>query len=104
MNIDVEDDVYDDDWRPTWGYDWTAKDDEQAIYIPGQGTKIISSNEENLRNLDEVILESCRIKKPHYRIRARSLCSDFSYFDKDLEVFSDEEGDNKCINGYPIGR
>lgn len=55
------------------------------------------------RNIDEVIEERCTILKPRYRVRARSLCMDFHNFDAEYEVFSDEEGVYRAINGYPLG-
>ena len=77
--------------------------DEKAVFVPGQGTKILNSNREQLRNMDEVIQEKCQIKKPVYSSRARSLCHEFNYFEQDLEVFTDEEGLHKAINGYILG-
>ena len=50
-----------------------------------------------------MIAEKCKIKKPLFSFRARSLAHEFSYFDQDLEVFTDEEGLHKAINGYILG-
>ena len=38
-----------------------------------------------------------------YPLRARRACMDFCYFERDLEVYSDEEGVYKNINGYRVG-
>ena len=41
-------------------------------------------------NIDEIIEDQCKIAKPKYTERARALCMDFFYFDKHVEVFSEE--------------
>ena len=78
-------------------------DDERAVFVPGDGTKILASNEDYLRNIDEMIEEHCKIPKPKNSERTRGLCMEFCYFDRELEVYTDEEGVEKAINGYPIG-
>ena len=57
----------------------------------------------DLRNIDDVIEERCRIPPPKYHERARAMCMDFCYFESELEVFSDEEGITKAINGHSVG-
>ena len=66
---------------------------EIAVYTPGQGTKILDLSEANLRSIDKIIEEKCKIvrKSPHRR--AFALCMDFCYFDREIEVFSDEDQD-----------
>ena len=39
----------------------------------------------------------------NYGTQARALCHEFCYFDKELEVWSDEEGVEKAINGFVVG-
>ena len=39
---------------------------EKAVYVPGQGTKIVATNEEDLRNIDDVIQEEVKITKPRF--------------------------------------
>ena len=65
---------------------------EKAIYEEGKGVNIVDCLENEMRNVDDVINESCQIKTPSFLERGRALCQDFSYFDKELEVFTDEEG------------
>ena len=78
-------------------------DGEKAVYVKGKGIKILESNEDDLRNIDDILNERCGIPKPKYRNRARTMCMEFCYFERDLEVFSDEEGRHKEINGYCVG-
>ena len=69
----------------------------------GDDTKILPSNIDYLMNIDEMIEEHCKIPKPKNGERARGLCMKFCYFDRELEVYTDEEGVEKAINGYQLG-
>ena len=55
--------------------------------MAGQGTKILASNEDDLRNIDELILEHCKIDKPKYSERARALCMEFCYFERTINIY-----------------
>ena len=44
------------------------------------------------------------IPKLNYDERARNLCMDFCYYERELEVYSEIEGLQKAINGYTIGQ
>lgn len=57
----------------------------------------------NEPNIDKEVVEKCGLSEASYQDRARTLCMDFCYLDKEHEVYSDEEGVQKAINGYVIG-
>jgi len=78
-------------------------DGEKAVYVKGEGIKILGTNDDDLRNIDDILNERCGIPKPKYRNRARTMCMEFCYAERALEVFSDEEGVHKEINGYCVG-
>lgn len=40
---------------------------EKAVYEHGKGIKILDNNEDDLRNIDDVLNERCGIPKPKYR-------------------------------------
>ena len=70
---------------------------EQAVYVPGEGIEIQDCNEDEIRNIHEVIEEKCEIKKPSYPERARGLTNDFYYFERAKNVFAEEEGDTEEV-------
>ena len=70
----------------------SALSGEKAVYVPGEGTKVLDTNEEEMRNTDSLLEEKCEIPKPVYDERARELCMDFCYFDRDVEAYSEIEG------------
>lgn len=77
--------------------------DEKAVYNSGTGTtRLLASKDGDLRNIDEVILDHCKIPKPSYKERARVMSMEFCYFERDLDVYTDDEGVEKAINGYPL--
>ena len=57
-------------------------------------------HEDDLRNLDQVILEKCCIDRPRLPQSSRTLCMLFCYYERGIEVFSDEEGVEKAISGF----
>lgn len=66
----------------------SALSGEKAVYVPGEGTKVLETNEEEMRNTDEVLEEKCNIPKPNYDDRCRVMCMDFCYFEREVEVYS----------------
>ena len=76
---------------------------EKAVFVPGEGVKLLGTDEDYFRNMDDYIAEKTGIERPEYGARARELCMDFCYFDRDLAVFSEEEGIHRAINGYLVG-
>ena len=61
-----------------------------AVYVPGEGATI-----------DDVIEEHCHIKLSK-KSRQRDLAMKFGYFERDLEMCSDEEEIGRKINGRPL--
>ena len=55
-------------------------------------TKVVSTDKDAQRNSDSLIEQNCEISKPEYGQRARNSCMGFKYFERDLTVFSEEEG------------
>ena len=73
---------------------------EKATYEAGKGVTILDCIEDEMRNIDDVVEESCQIGKPSFVERGRALCNNFAYFDKYLDVYTDEEDVIKTISGY----
>ena len=67
------------------------------IEIEGDKTNSLDGAEENIIQSDGIL------QPPHIKERYRKRCFDFCYFDRDYEVYSDEEGIKKGINGYLVG-
>ena len=68
--------------------------EEMAIYIPGQGSYIIFDGEgEELvaGEVNRVIEKFCGIAQPIQSVLDRQNTLDFCYYDRDLEVNSDQE-------------
>lgn len=77
--------------------------DEKAVDASGSGIRILASIDLPVSSIDEGIEEHHRLPKLKYSVNARALCMKFVYFDKQLQVYSDERTKRtprKAANSY----
>ena len=75
---------------------------EAGAVVDMEDLKYMITNGYSLWTKDYLIEQSCHIRQPIYTERARDLCMRFCRYDQHYEVFTDEEGDFKAINGFPL--
>ena len=92
---DLDDNVIDED---------SDDDDDIAVHTLQDGNYVLVSGLKELPgDLDEAIEERCEVKRPQYQQRVRKRCHEFCSWDRDLEVWSDDESALKSISGYLMG-